>query len=174
MGKKAVEVKDSAGFVSNRVLMLTINEAAYLVYEGVATAEEVDEVFRGAASATPWVRSRPADLIGVGHHPLRVEVLYEHYADSKYRPCPLLKQMADAGMHGRKTGRGFYTYGVEGDEGWLTTRPARSSTFIKGRFRRRRSTSRSGHLLARLHQLAVRHGTGDVRREDLRLHDRHR
>lgn len=109
MGKKAVEVKDSAGFVSNRVLMLTVNEAAYLVYEGVASAADVDEVFRGCFGH-PMGPLETADLIGVDTILYSVEVLYEHYADSKYRPCPLLKQMTDAGHHGRKSGRGFYTY----------------------------------------------------------------
>jgi 3-hydroxybutyryl-CoA dehydrogenase len=109
MGKKAVQVRDSAGFVSNRVLMLTVNEAAYLVHEGVATAEAVDEVFRGCFGH-PMGPLETADLIGVDTILYSVEVLYEHYADSKYRPCPLLKQMTDAGLHGRKTGRGFYTY----------------------------------------------------------------
>jgi 3-hydroxybutyryl-CoA dehydrogenase len=109
MGKRAVEVRDSGGFVSNRVLMLTVNEAAYLVHEGVATAEGVDEVFRGCFGH-PMGPLETADLIGVDTILYSVEVLYEHYADSKYRPCPLLKQMTDAGLHGRKTGRGFYTY----------------------------------------------------------------
>ena len=109
MGKKAVDVKDASGFVSNRVLMLTINEAAYLVHEGVATAESVDEVFRGCFGH-PMGPLETADLIGVDTILYSVEVLYEHYADSKYRPCPLLKQMTDAGLHGRKSGRGFYTY----------------------------------------------------------------
>ena len=109
IGKRAVDVKDSSGFVSNRVLMLTVNEAAYLVHEGVATAEAVDEVFRGCFGH-PMGPLETADLIGVDTILYSVEVLYEHYADSKYRPCPLLKQMTDAGLHGRKTGRGFYTY----------------------------------------------------------------
>jgi 3-hydroxybutyryl-CoA dehydrogenase len=109
MGKRWVDVKDASGFVSNRVLMLTINEAAYLVHEGVATAESVDEVFRGCFGH-PMGPLETADLIGVDTILYSVEVLYEHYADSKYRPCPLLKQMADAGLHGRKCGRGFYTY----------------------------------------------------------------
>jgi 3-hydroxybutyryl-CoA dehydrogenase len=109
MGKKEVDVKDASGFISNRVLMLTINEAAFLVYEGVATAEAVDEVFRGCFGH-PMGPLETADLIGVDTILYSVEVLYEHYADSKYRPCPLLKQMTDAGLHGRKTGRGFYTY----------------------------------------------------------------
>jgi 3-hydroxybutyryl-CoA dehydrogenase len=109
MGKRAVDVKDASGFISNRVLMLTVNEAAFLVHEGVATAESVDEVFRGCFGH-PMGPLETADLIGVDTILYSVEVLYEHYADSKYRPCPLLKQMTDAGLHGRKTGRGFYTY----------------------------------------------------------------
>jgi 3-hydroxybutyryl-CoA dehydrogenase len=109
MGKRAVDVKDASGFVSNRVLMLTVNEAAYLVHEGVATADAVDEVFRGCFGH-PMGPLETADLIGVDTILYSVEVLYEHYADSKYRPCPLLKQMTDAGLHGRKSGRGFYTY----------------------------------------------------------------
>jgi 3-hydroxybutyryl-CoA dehydrogenase len=109
IGKRWVDVKDASGFVSNRVLMLTVNEAAYLVHEGVATAESVDEVFRGCFGH-PMGPLQTADLIGVDTILYSVEVLYEHYADSKYRPCPLLKQMTDAGLHGRKTGRGFYTY----------------------------------------------------------------
>lgn len=109
MGKKAIEVSDSCGFVSNRVLMLTVNEAAYLVYEGVADAESVDEVFR-SCFGHPMGPLETADLIGVDTILYSVEVLYEHYADSKYRPCPLLRQMTSAGLHGRKSGRGFYDY----------------------------------------------------------------
>jgi 3-hydroxybutyryl-CoA dehydrogenase len=109
MGKKEVDVKDACGFISNRVLMLTVNEAAYLVHEGVADAASVDEVFRGCFGH-PMGPLETADLIGVDTILYSVEVLYEHYADSKYRPCPLLKQMTDAGLHGRKSGRGFYTY----------------------------------------------------------------
>jgi 3-hydroxybutyryl-CoA dehydrogenase len=110
MGKKAIDVKDACGFVSNRVLMLTVNEAAFLVYEGVADAASVDEVFR-SCFGHPMGPLETADLIGVDTILYSVEVLYEHYADSKYRPCPLLRQMTDAGLHGRKSGRGFYTYG---------------------------------------------------------------
>jgi 3-hydroxybutyryl-CoA dehydrogenase len=113
IGKRWVDVKDASGFVSNRVLMLTVNEAAYLVHEGVATAESVDEVFRGCFGH-PMGPLETADLIGVDTILYSVEVLYEHYADSKYRPCPLLKQMTDAGLHGRKSGRGFYTYDSTG------------------------------------------------------------
>ncbi|ACU75843.1 3-hydroxyacyl-CoA dehydrogenase NAD-binding [Catenulispora acidiphila DSM 44928] len=113
MGKKAVQVKDSCGFVSNRVLMLTVNEAAFLVHEGVASAADVDEVFR-SCFGHPMGPLETADLIGVDTILYSVEVLYEHYADSKYRPCPLLKQMTDAGLHGRKSGRGFHDYDPSG------------------------------------------------------------
>jgi len=113
MGKTAIEVKDSCGFVSNRVLMLTVNEAAYLVYEGVASAAAVDEVFR-SCFGHPMGPLETADLIGVDTILYSVEVLYEHYADSKYRPCPLLRQMTDAGLHGRKSGRGFHDYDPSG------------------------------------------------------------
>lgn len=109
MGKKPVEVKDACGFVSNRVLMLTINEAAFLVYEGVASAAAVDEVFRGCFGH-PMGPLETADLIGVDTILYSIEVLYEHFGDSKYRPCPLLKQMTCAGLLGRKSGKGFYTY----------------------------------------------------------------
>lgn len=109
MGKSAVVVKDSCGFISNRVLMLTVNEAAFLVHEGVGDAAAVDEVFRGCFGH-PMGPLETADLIGVDTILRSVEVLYEHYADSKYRPCPLLKHMTDAGLLGRKSGQGFYTY----------------------------------------------------------------
>ncbi|HEX6498628.1 MAG TPA: 3-hydroxyacyl-CoA dehydrogenase NAD-binding domain-containing protein [Micromonosporaceae bacterium] len=109
MGKTAVDVKDSCGFISNRLSHVFMNEAAYLVYEGVATAESVDAVFRGCFGH-PMGPLETADLIGVDTVLASIEVLYEHYADSKYRPCPLLKQMVDAGLHGRKSGRGFYQY----------------------------------------------------------------
>ncbi|GAA3986979.1 3-hydroxyacyl-CoA dehydrogenase family protein [Allokutzneria multivorans] len=108
-GKRGIDVNDASGFVSNRVLMLTVNEAAYLVYEGVASAETVDDVFR-SCFGHPMGPLETADLIGVDTILYSVEVLYEHFADSKYRPCPLLKQMTDAGLHGRKSGKGFYTY----------------------------------------------------------------
>lgn len=113
MGKRGIPVKDSCGFISNRVLMLTVNEAAFLVYEGVATAEAVDDVFR-SCFGHPMGPLETADLIGVDTIFHSVEVLYEHYLDSKYRPCPLLREMTDAGLHGRKSGRGFYQYDQAG------------------------------------------------------------
>jgi 3-hydroxybutyryl-CoA dehydrogenase len=109
MGKKGIEVNDSCGFVSNRVLMLTVNEAAFLVHENVADAATVDEVFR-SCFGHPMGPLETADLIGIDTILYSVEVLYDHYADSKYRPCPLLRNMVDAGLLGRKSGRGFHTY----------------------------------------------------------------
>ncbi|MCP3805307.1 3-hydroxyacyl-CoA dehydrogenase family protein [Allokutzneria sp. A3M-2-11 16] len=108
-GKEGILVKDSPGFVSNRVLMLTVNEAVYLVHDGVASAEDVDKLFR-SCFGHPMGPLETADLIGLDTILLSVEVLHESFADSKYRPCPLLKQMVDAGLHGRKSGQGFYTY----------------------------------------------------------------
>jgi 3-hydroxybutyryl-CoA dehydrogenase len=113
LGKKAITVKDSCGFISNRVLMLAVNEAAFLVHEGVATAEAVDEVFRGCFGH-PMGPLETADLIGVDTILYSVEVLYQHFADSKYRPCPLLREMTAAGLLGRKSGRGFYVYDQAG------------------------------------------------------------
>lgn len=109
LGKEPILIKDSCGFISNRILMLTINEAAFLVYEGNATAATVDDVFR-RCFGHPTGPLETADLIGVDTVLNSIEVLYEHFADSKYRPCPLLREMAAAGMHGRKSGRGFYRY----------------------------------------------------------------
>jgi 3-hydroxybutyryl-CoA dehydrogenase len=109
MGKKAIDVNDSCGFISNRLSHVFMNEAAYLVYEGVATADAVDEVFR-SCFGHPMGPLETADLIGVDTVLDSIEVIHQHYADSKYRPCPLLRQMVDAGFAGRKSGRGFYDY----------------------------------------------------------------
>jgi 3-hydroxybutyryl-CoA dehydrogenase len=109
MGKRPILVKDAPGFVSNRVLMLMVNEAAFLVHEGVATADQVDDVFRSCFDH----RMGPlelADLIGIDTILFSVEVLHDSFGDSKYRPCPLLRQMVDAGLHGRKSGQGFFSY----------------------------------------------------------------
>ncbi len=109
MGKEGVVVNDSPGFVSNRVLMLTINEATFLVHERVASPEDIDKIFQKCFGHTMGPLAT-ADLIGVDTILLSLEVLYESFADSKYRPCPLLKQMVDAGHLGRKARRGFFTY----------------------------------------------------------------
>jgi 3-hydroxybutyryl-CoA dehydrogenase len=109
MGKEGIIVADAPGFVSNRVLMLTVNEAMYLVQENVASAEDVDRIFK-SCFGHKMGPLETADLIGLDTILYSVEVLYESFNDSKYRPCPLLKQMVDAGLHGRKSGQGFYTY----------------------------------------------------------------
>jgi 3-hydroxybutyryl-CoA dehydrogenase len=109
MGKEGVVVQDMPGFVSNRVLMLTVNEAAFLVQDQVATAEEVDTIFKGCFGHKMGPLET-ADLIGLDTILYSIEVLYESYNDSKYRPCPLLKKMVDAGLLGRKNGRGFHNY----------------------------------------------------------------
>jgi 3-hydroxybutyryl-CoA dehydrogenase len=109
MGKECVVVQDSPGFVSNRVLMLTVNEAIFLVQDRVAAPEEVDHIFR-ECFGHKMGPLETADLIGLDTILYSVEVLYESFNDDKYRPCPLLKKMVDAGLHGRKTGHGFYNY----------------------------------------------------------------
>jgi 3-hydroxybutyryl-CoA dehydrogenase len=109
LGKKSITVADSPGFVSNRVLMLTVNEAVYLVHENVASAGDVDELFR-SCFGHKMGPLETADLIGLDTILRSIEVLHESFADSKYRPCPLLKKMVDAGLHGRKSGQGFYSY----------------------------------------------------------------
>lgn len=109
MGKEAIVVNDSPGFVSNRVLMLTINEAIFLVQEQVASVEDVDRIFK-TCFGHKMGPLETADLIGLDTILLSIEVLYESFNDSKFRPCPLLKKMVAAGLHGRKSGQGFYPY----------------------------------------------------------------
>jgi len=111
MGKEGIVVNDSPGFVSNRVLMLTVNEAAFLVHDGVATADQVDHLFK-TCFGHKMGPLETADLIGLDTILYSIEVLYECFSDSKYRPCPLLQKMVDAGLHGRKNGKGFYDYSV--------------------------------------------------------------
>ena len=111
MGKDCILVNDMPGFVSNRILMLTINEAVYVLQDGVATAEQVDQLFK-TCFGHKMGPLETADLIGLDTILYSIEALYESYSDSKYRPCPLLKKMVDAGMHGRKNGKGFYDYGI--------------------------------------------------------------
>jgi 3-hydroxybutyryl-CoA dehydrogenase len=107
VGKTPVEVNDSPGFVSNRVLMPLINEAAYAVMEGVATPEAVDQVFK-LGMAHPMGPLTLADLIGLDVCVDIMRVLREGHGNPKYSPCPLLVRMVDAGWLGRKAGRGFY------------------------------------------------------------------
>ena len=107
--KTPVEVNDAPGFVSNRVLMPLLNEAMYAVMEGVATAEAVDEVFK-LGMAHPMGPLTLADFIGLDVCLDIMRVMQEGLGDPKYRPCPLLIKMVDAGWLGRKSGRGFYRY----------------------------------------------------------------
>ena len=107
--KTPVEVNDAPGFVSNRVLMPLINEAMYAVMEGVATAEAVDEVFK-LGMAHPMGPLTLADFIGLDVCLDIMRVMLDGLGDPKYRPCPLLIKMVDAGWLGRKSGRGFYKY----------------------------------------------------------------
>src|SRR6267154_101693 len=107
--KTPVEVNDAPGFVSNRVLMPLLNEAMYAIMEVVATAEAVDEVFK-LGMAHPMGPLTLADFIGLDVCLDIMRVMQEGLGDPKYRPCPLLIQMVDAGWLGKKSGRGFYTY----------------------------------------------------------------
>jgi len=109
LGKTAVEVNDFPGFVSNRVLMPMINEAVYCVMEGVGTAEAIDSVMKLGMNH-PMGPLALADLIGLDVCLDIMEVLHSGLGDSKYRPCPLLRKMVDAGRLGRKSGRGFHRY----------------------------------------------------------------
>ena len=107
--KTPVEVNDAPGFVSNRVLMPLLNEAMFAVMEGVATAEAVDEVFK-LGMAHPMGPLTLADFIGLDVCLDIMRVMLDGLGDPKYRPCPLLIKMVDAGWLGRKSGRGFYKY----------------------------------------------------------------
>jgi 3-hydroxybutyryl-CoA dehydrogenase len=109
LGKTPVAVNDAPGFVSNRVLMPLINEAAFAVMEGVATPEAVDEVFK-LGMAHPMGPLTLADFIGLDVCVDILRVLQDGFGDPKYRPCPLLVRMVDAGWLGRKSGRGFFHY----------------------------------------------------------------
>ena len=109
MGKTAIEVNDYPGFVSNRVLMPMINEAIFALYEGVATPESIDGVMKLGMNH-PMGPLTLADFIGLDVCLAILRVLEEGFGDPKYRPCPLLVKMVDAGWLGRKSGRGFYTY----------------------------------------------------------------
>jgi 3-hydroxybutyryl-CoA dehydrogenase len=109
IGKKPVAVNDSPGFVSNRVLMPLINEAAFCVMEGVATAEAVDAVMKTGMNH-PMGPLELADFIGLDVCVDVMDVLFEGFRDPKFRACPLLRKMVAAGWLGRKSGRGFYSY----------------------------------------------------------------
>lgn len=109
LGKTPVEVNDYPGFVSNRILMPMINEAIFTLYEGVASAEDIDTVMK-LGMAHPMGPLTLADFIGLDVCLSIMNVLYTGFNDSKYRPCPLLKNMVAAGKLGRKSGEGFFKY----------------------------------------------------------------
>ena len=109
MGKTPVEVNDAPGFVSNRVLMPMINEAIFALYEGVGTPPAIDEIMKLGMNH-PMGPLALADFIGLDVCLAIMNVLYDGFNDSKYRPCPLLRKYVDAGWLGRKAGKGFYEY----------------------------------------------------------------
>ncbi len=109
LGKVPVEVQDYPGFVSNRILMPMINEAIYVLMEGVANADDIDKVLKLGMNH-PMGPLSLADFIGLDVCLAIMEVLYSGFSDPKYRPCPLLRKMVNAGYLGRKSGRGFFSY----------------------------------------------------------------
>ena len=109
MGKTPIEAKDSPGFISNRILCPMINEAVFALYEGVGTSEAIDEVMKLGMNH-PMGPLALGDLIGLDVVLSVMEVLHRGLGEDKYRPCPLLRQMVDAGYLGRKSGKGFYDY----------------------------------------------------------------
>lgn len=113
MGKTTAVVNDFPGFISNRVLMPMLNEAMFCFYEGIAGVEEIDTVMKLGMNH-PMGPLTLADFIGLDTCLYIMNVLYDGFKDPKYRPCPLLVQMVQAGYLGRKTGRGFYTYNADG------------------------------------------------------------
>jgi len=109
INKIPVEVCDYPGFVSNRILMLMINEAIFTLYEGVAKAEDIDKIIKLGMNH-PMGPLTLADFIGLDVCLAIMDILYEGFNDSKYRPCPLLKKMVNAGKLGKKTKSGFFEY----------------------------------------------------------------
>ena len=116
MGKTPVEANDFPGFISNRVLMPMINEAIFALLEGVGTAEAIDQVIKLGLNH-PMGPLELADLIGLDTCLAIMKTLYEGFGDPKYFPCPLLTKYVEAGYLGKKTGRGFYSYGQRATSG---------------------------------------------------------
>jgi 3-hydroxybutyryl-CoA dehydrogenase len=108
-GRTHIVVSDSPGFVTNRVAMLTVNEAIFLLHEGVAPAAEIDRLFK-QCFGHPMGPLETADLIGLDTVLYSLDVLLDSFNDPKYRPCPLLRRLVAAGRLGRKSGQGFYSY----------------------------------------------------------------
>ncbi|MGW1433155.1 3-hydroxyacyl-CoA dehydrogenase family protein [Streptomyces sp. NPDC002431] len=109
VGKRHIAVRDSPGFVTNRVLMLTLNEAIFLLHEGVSGVAEIDRLFKECFGHAMGPLET-ADLIGLDTVLFSLDVLKDSFDDPKYRPCPLLRQLVDAGLLGMKTGQGFHRY----------------------------------------------------------------
>ena len=109
LGKEPVSVQDSPGFVVNRMLVPMINEAIFVLHEGLASAEEIDKAMKLGANH-PIGPLALADMIGIDVCLFVMQILHNDFADSKFRPCPLLKKMVNAGYLGRKSGRGFFDY----------------------------------------------------------------
>ena len=109
LGKEPIAVKDSPGFVVNRMLVPMINEAVFILYEGLAGADEIDAAMKLGANH-PIGPLALADMIGIDVCLYVMNVLLKEFGDSKFRPCPLLKQMVNAGYLGRKSHRGFFDY----------------------------------------------------------------
>jgi 3-hydroxybutyryl-CoA dehydrogenase len=110
LGKTPVEVRNSPGFVANRILLPMLNEAVFCLHEGLTSAEDIDRVMK-LGMAHPLGPLALADLIGLDTCLAILEVLYEGFKDPKYRPCPLWREKVEAGQLGRKSGRGFFEYG---------------------------------------------------------------
>jgi 3-hydroxybutyryl-CoA dehydrogenase len=127
LDKTPVEVRDFPGFISNRVLLPMLNEAIYALYEGVASVESIDTVMKLGMNH-PMGPLELADFIGLDTCLAIMNVLYDGFGDSKYRPCPLLKQYVAAGWLGKKSGRGFYDYSAlrqaQGDGNRVAPTPA--------------------------------------------------
>lgn len=110
-GRQSIVVGDSPGFVTNRVMMLMVNEAMFLVHEGVSNVQDIDRLFK-TCFGHKMGPLETADLIGLDTVLRSIEVIHAEFNDDKYRPCPLLRKMVYAGMMGRKSGKGFYDYGA--------------------------------------------------------------